>query len=89
MPYKVKCIDLSGEQFTEDFLRISPNAKIPALYDCSMQHNVFESGAILTYLADKYDSAGVYFPRDDMSKRSTVLQWVFWQMANLGPMMVI
>jgi len=78
----------AGEQFSPDFLKISPNNRMPAIVD----HNpvegtapisLFESGAILEYLAEK---TGQFLPTDTAGKYQ-VLQWVHWQMANLGPMM--
>ena len=87
VPYRVQCIDLKGEQFSSEFIQYSPNGKIPAIIDHSNNHNVFESGSILMYLADKYDKDGRFFPKKDVLKRSTVIQWLMWQMANLGPML--
>ena len=69
-------------------MNICPNSKIPALYDYSNDHNVFESGAILQYIAQYYDKKGVFYPHDNSLQCSHIMQWVFWQMANLGPMMV-
>lgn len=79
---------LSGEQFSESFLTISPNNKIPAIVDHnpadgSKPFAVFESGAILLYLAEKSRS----FLTSDTLGRSTAMQWLFWQMGNLGPML--
>ncbi len=76
-----------GEQFAAEFLKVSPNNRIPALIDHAPQSAVgdvtlFESGAILLYLAEKH---GQFIP-EDTSGRANVLQWLFWQMANLGPM---
>ncbi len=76
-----------GQQFERDFLSISPNNRIPALVDNNPQSgsspvSLFESGAILLYLAEKH---GQFIPSDS-SQRANVLQWLFWQMANLGPM---
>ncbi len=76
-----------GEQFETDFLRISPNNRIPALVDnkpvnCDQPISLFESGAILLYLAEKH---GRFIPQDTKG-RANVFQWLFWQMANLGPM---
>ena len=74
-----------GDQFTPEFLAISPNNKIPALVDGDVDGEpvrLFESGAILTYLAEK---TGRFMPAD-VRARYAVLQWVFWQCANLGPM---
>lgn len=76
-----------GEQFEPEFLAISPNNRIPALVDKEPETggdpiSIFESGAILLYLADKHR---LFMPQDS-SGRAGVLQWLFWQMANLGPM---
>src|SRR5690242_6153646 len=84
LPYRLVPVSLSrGEQFAPEFVAISPNAKIPVLVDrgCG-DHAVFESGAILLYLAEK---AGRLLPTDARA-RSEVLQWLFWQMSALGPM---
>jgi GST-like protein len=77
----------TGEQFDPDFLKIAPNNRIPALVDHAPQDggdpvSIFESGAILLYLAEK---VGRFLP-DDARGRSEVLQWLFWQMGGLGPM---
>ena len=89
IPYRIVPVNISkGEQFEAGFLRISPNNKMPAIVD----HNpgeagepvsLFESGAILLYLAEK---TGRFVPRD-VAGRSEVLQWLFWQMGGLGPML--
>jgi len=71
-----------GDQFTGEFLGISPNNRIPAIVDRENGISVFESGAILMYLAEK---AGKFMPQD-MQERYEVLQWLFWQMGGLGPM---
>ena len=76
-----------GEQFEADFLKISPNNRIPALVDHEPESrdgaiSLFESGAMLLYLAEKH---GQFIP-SDIGGRANVLQWLFWQMANLGPM---
>jgi GST-like protein len=76
-----------GEQFEPDFLRISPNNRIPAIVDQSPADggaalSIFESGAILLYLADK---ARRFIPQD-LRGRNDALQWLFWQMGGLGPM---
>lgn len=82
IPYEMKLIDLTkNEQFTPDFLRLSPNNKIPAIQDGSL--TLFESGAILTYLAEKH---GRFLPRDGELRYKT-LEWVNWQMGGLGPML--
>jgi GST-like protein len=89
LPYRVIPVDIgAGEQFTADFLRISPNNRMPAIVDHEPLGggeplSLFESGAILEYLADK---TGRFLPREGAS-RYRVLQWLHWQMANLGPMM--
>ena len=88
LPYSVKPINISkGEQFEAEFLKISPNNRIPAIVDNQPPDgkgplSVFESGAILQYLAEK---TGRFFPAD-LRGRSDVMQWLFWQMAGLGPM---
>ena len=76
-----------GEQFKPDFLKISPNNRMPAIVDHAPQGggdpiSVFESGAILLYLAEK---SGKFIPAD-IRGRVEVLQWLFWQMGGLGPM---
>ena len=86
--YNVVPINIGkGDQFAAEFLRISPNNRIPAMVDNepadgSEPVSLFESGAILLYLADKHDA---FLPRETHA-RANVLQWLFWQMANLGPM---
>ena len=88
IPYTIKPVNISaGEQFRPMFLRISPNNRIPALVDHApgpglAPVSLFESGAILLYLADK---TGKFIP-DDIHGRAEVLQWLFWQMGGLGPM---
>ena len=82
LPYEVKHVDLRhGEQFAPDFLRISPNNKIPAIVDG--ETSVFESGAILTYLADK---TGKLLPASGPA-RYRALEWMFFQVGHVGPMM--
>jgi GST-like protein len=76
-----------GEQFEPDFLAVSPNNRIPAIVDRAPDGGgeaipVFESGAILTYLAEK---TGRFLPTDPVA-RADVQQWLFWQMGGLGPM---
>ncbi len=88
LKYAVHPINIrSGEQFSEDFLRISPNNKIPAIVDSDGPDgkpiSVFESGAILVYLAGK---TGKLLPRDVRGKYAA-LEWVMFQMASVGPMM--
>lgn len=82
VPYKVTPISLTNqEQKTPEFLRLNPNGKIPALVDDGFA--VFESGAILLYLAEKF---GRFIPAD-VQGRSRAIQWVMWQVSGLGPMM--
>lgn len=89
LEYRVQAVDIGGgEQFKADFLRISPNNRMPAIIDHAPLGGgkplaLFESGAILEYLADK---TGKFLPKEPAA-RYTVLQWAYWQMANLGPMM--
>jgi GST-like protein len=88
LPYEIHPVDIGkGAQFEPGFLRISPNNRIPAIVDRQPADGgpplpVFESGAILLYLADKTRR----FIPDDLRGRNEVLQWLFWQMAGLGPM---
>jgi GST-like protein len=88
LPYRIIPINIGkGEQFAPDFLKISPNNRIPAIVDQAPGNNgsplpIFESGAILLYLADK---TGQFIPAD-LRGRNDVLQWLFWQMGGLGPM---
>ena len=83
LPYEVKVVNLGrGEQFAPDFLRISPNNKIPAIVDKDADDAaVFESGAILVYLADK---TGRLLPKDGQA-RYTALEWLFFQVGHVGP----
>jgi GST-like protein len=88
LPYEIRPVNIrAGEQFKPEFLRISPNNKIPAIVDREgpdgKPMSVFETGAILIYLAGK---SGKLLPRDDRSKY-VALQWVMFQMGNIGPMM--
>jgi GST-like protein len=88
VPYRVVPVNISkGEQFAPDFLKISPNNRIPAIVDRAPADggapiSLFESGAILLYLAEK---TGRFLPAD-VRGRAETLQWLFWQMAGLGPM---
>jgi GST-like protein len=88
LPYRVVPVQLSaGQQFAPEFQAISPNSKIPAIVDHAPADGgaplpVFESGAILLYLAEK---SGQMLPRDPR-ERLQVLQWLVWQVAGLGPM---
>ncbi|KAI8832672.1 glutathione S-transferase [Chytriomyces cf. hyalinus JEL632] len=85
--YNVRSIDFSKvEQKEEWFLKINPNGRIPAIVDHARgDFAVFESGAILLYLAEHYDPEGVLLSKD-ADERSTAVQWVMWQMGGLGPM---
>ncbi|MEM6991585.1 MAG: glutathione S-transferase N-terminal domain-containing protein [Myxococcota bacterium] len=85
LPYTVHAIDLmKGEQKSEAFLKICPNGRIPAIVDRAANDlAVFESGAILIYLAER---AGRLLPTDTAG-RSRVIQWLMFQMGGLGPMM--
>jgi GST-like protein len=88
LPYTLVPVNIgTGEQFRPEFLAISPNNRMPALVDHAPADggeavSVFESGAILLYLADK---TGRFVPTD-LRGRKTVLEWLFWQMGGLGPM---
>jgi len=88
LPYTIKAVNISaGEQFKPDFLAISPNNRIPAIVDHAPAGggaplSVFESGAILIYLAEK---SGTFMP-GDLRGRMKVLEWLMWQMGGLGPM---
>jgi len=87
MPYRiVPCRIGAGDQFKEDFLRIGPNNRMPAMVDTEPADggepiSVFESGAIMMYVAEK---AGQFYPQE-LRARYEVNQWVIWQMANQGP----
>jgi GSH-dependent disulfide-bond oxidoreductase len=88
LPYRVHGVDISaGEQFAPEFLAISPNNKIPAIVDADgpdgKPMSLFESGAILLYLAGK---TGRFIPADDRGKY-VALQWLMFQMGGLGPML--
>lgn len=82
MEYKVHPVNIgNGEQFAPAFLEISPNNKIPAIVDNGL--SIFESGAILIYLAEK---AGQLLPSTPAEK-ADVMQWLMWQIGGLGPML--
>jgi GSH-dependent disulfide-bond oxidoreductase len=87
LPYVVRPVDISkGEQFSAQFLAISPNNRMPAIVDPGgpggRPISVFESGAILQYLGRK---AGKFYPQEERA-RVAVDEWLFWQMSGLGPM---
>lgn len=88
LPYKLHPINISkGEQFAPEYLKISPNNKIPAIVDQEPKDgsgplSVFESGAILWYLAEK---TGKFIPHS-MRAKALVSEWLFWQVGGLGPM---
>lgn len=83
LPYRIEPVDIGrGDQFDPAFLKISPNNRMPAIVDRDTGISVFESGAVLMYLAEK---SGRFLPRDT-APRYEVLQWLFWQVAGLGPM---
>ena len=88
LPYKIIPVNIGrGDQFRPEFLAISPNNRIPAIVDHAPTGggapvSVFESGAILQYLAEK---TGKLLP-SDLRGRYEVIQWLFWQMGGLGPM---
>lgn len=88
LPYTIRPVDIGkGEQFDPAFLEIAPNNRMPAIVDQQPVGGgapiaLFESGAILLYLAEKTDR----FIAGDLHGRAEVLQWLFWQMGGLGPM---
>ncbi len=88
VPYRIHPVNIGkGEQFQPDFLKIAPNNRIPAIVDTEPADGgapipVFESGAILQYLAEK---TGRFLPQD-LRGRTEVMEWLFWQMGGLGPM---
>jgi GST-like protein len=87
-PYRLNMVDIhSGEQHTPEFIRLNPNRKIPAIIDQDgpggKPITLFESGAILIYLADK---VGQFIPKDPAGRYHTI-EWLMFQMANIGPML--
>ena len=86
LDYETHLVKLTeGDQFTPEFLAISPNAKMPAIVDRDGEGgpvSVFESGAIALYLAEK---TGSFMPTDPLGAKET-LEWLFWQVGNQGPM---
>ena len=86
LEYKIPPIDISSDiQFSEDFVKVNPNSKIPAIVDPDGPNGrpftVIESGAILMYLAEK---TGLFLPRE-MQRKYEVIQWVMFQMGGIGP----
>jgi len=88
LPYRIVPVDISkGDQFKPEFLAFSPNNRMPAIIDSAPADggasiSVFESGAILVYLAEK---AGRLLPQE-LRGRTAALEWLFWQVGGLGPM---
>ena len=83
IPYTIHKIDIGkGDQFTPEFIAINPNSKIPAIRDRDLDLPIFESGAILIYLAEK---TGKLLPTDTV-QRVKVIEWLMFQMASVGPM---
>ncbi len=88
IPYRVIPVNIGkGDQFKPDFLKIAPNNRMPAIVDHAPQDggesiSIFESAAIMQYLAEKHDR---FLPRETRKKTET-MQWLFWQMGGLGPM---
>ncbi len=87
LPYTVHQVNISkGEQFKPEFLKISPNNRIPAIIDREGPGgpiSIFESGAILIYLGEK---TGKFWPKGDLRRQVPVLEWLMWQMGGFGPM---
>jgi GST-like protein len=87
IPYSIKPVNIArGDQFKPDYLKFSPNNRMPALIDTKPTGggapiSIFESGAIMMYIAEK---EGKFFPQEP-HKKYDVVQWVMWQMANQGP----
>jgi len=83
LEYEVHPINIAkDEQFAPDFLKIAPNNRIPAIVDRDNNFSLFESGAILMYLAEK---TGKFWPQDHDGKWRTI-EWLMWQMGGVGPM---
>jgi GST-like protein len=84
LDYTAHAIDITkDEQFAPDFLKISPNNKIPAIFDHDTGLALMESGAIMIYLAEK---TGQFLPTETKT-RAQVMQWLMWQMGGFGPML--
>jgi GST-like protein len=89
LPYNLMPVDITaGEQFDEEFLRISPNNKMPAIVDSEGPNgepiSIFESGAILLYLAEK---TGRFMPSSPPRRRYEALGWLMFQVSSVGPML--
>ena len=86
LPYRTIPVDIrAGEQHRPEFLRISPNGRMPAIVDNDAPggpRSIFESGAVLLHLAER---AGRFAPTDPAG-RTALMEWLFWQVGNLGPM---
>jgi GST-like protein len=83
LPYAAHPINITkDEQFKPEFLKISPNNRIPAIIDRDNGRSLFESGAILLYLAEK---TGKFWPQDP-DRRWQTMEWLMWQMGGIGPM---
>jgi GSH-dependent disulfide-bond oxidoreductase len=83
LEYRAHAVNISkDEQFKPDFLKISPNNRIPAIIDRDNGRSLFESGAILLYLAEK---TGKFWPQD-ADRRWQTVEWLMWQMGGIGPM---
>ena len=87
-PYTLHSVNISkGEQKAPDYLNVNPNGRIPALFDRETDARVFESGAILIYLAEKFPDISTSLLPLDTVKRAEVLSWTYWQTGGLGPML--
>lgn len=84
LPYRTHAVDITqGQQFAPDFLAVSPNNKIPAIHDPDTGISLMESGAIMTYLAEK---TGQLLPSAGEA-RHRVMEWLMWQMGGFGPIL--
>jgi len=84
LAYRVHAVDIgAGEQFEPSFLEVSPGGKIPAIFDQEAGISMMQSGAILLYLAEK---TGRFVPKDKRA-RWQVMEWLMWQMGDLGPLL--
>ena len=83
VPYAVHPVNISkGDQYNPDFIKLSPNGKIPAIIDNETNIKMMESGSILLYLAEK---TGLFLP-EQKEKRFKTIEWLMWQMGGVGPM---